>query len=86
MTDKYAPPTKEELAKQTRKLAFASGMAQRTFRKKKNVIDHAATFMLKRAVTPKPEDDFMRDEICDADIGFSAEELEAYQKGSTQER
>ncbi len=81
MTGKYTPPTKEELEKQTKKLAFASGMAQRTFRKKKNVIDHAATFMLKRAVTPKPEDDFMRDDICDADIGFSVEELKMYSKG-----
>ncbi len=80
MSEKYTPLTAEELQKQTKKLAFATGMAQRAFRKKKNVLDHAATFMLKRAMTPKPQDDFMRDEICDADIGFSVEELEAYQK------
>lgn len=80
MIEKYTPPTKEELEKQTKKLAFATGMAQRAFRKKKNLIDHAATFMLKQATKPKPQDDFMRDDICDADIGFSVDELEAYQK------
>ena len=80
MSEKYTPPTKEELEKQTKKAAFATGMAQRTFRKKKGVLDHAASFMLKRAMTPKPENDFMRDDICDADIGFSAAELEAYSK------
>ncbi len=80
MSEKYTPPTRQELEKQTKKAAFATGLAQRTFRKKKNVIDHAANFMLTRAMTPKPEKDFMRDDICDADIGFSAAELEAYSK------
>ena len=83
MMGTYTPPTKEELEKRTKRATFAVGMAQRTFRKKKGVIDQAATFVLKRATTPKPQDDFMRDDICDADIGFSVEELQAYQNGES---
>ena len=33
---------------------------------------------------PKPRDDFMRDEIVDADIGFTADELDAYQRGAVE--
>jgi len=69
-----------ELAEYTRKAARASGLAQRASRKRKRLLDRIAVWIIARMTKPKsPQADFMRDEIVDGDIGFSVEELAAYQ-------
>ncbi len=83
MTRRYRPLSKDELAKFTRKTAFQLRLAQRACLKRKSLLDRLVTMLLSRALKPKsPEEDFMRDEMVDADIGFSAEELDSYQSGS----
>lgn len=75
------------LAKFTRRTALQMRLAQRVSRKRKTLLDRLLTKLLGRALAPKtPEDDFMRDELVDADIGFSADELDAYARGSSAAR
>ena len=43
--------------------------------------DRLCRHLLERISTPKPEDDFMRDEMIDNDIGFDPDELDRFQRG-----
>ena len=81
MSARTEPLAGEALAKFTRRTRMQMAIAQRASRKRKGLLDRLAFAFLSRVTTPKPEEDFMRDEICDAGIGFSVEELEAYQRG-----
>ncbi len=82
MTDRNAPLAGKALDRFTRKSRLMIALAQRASRRRKGLIDRLVTRVLDRATRPgSPEDDFMRDEIVDAGIGFSAEELEAYSRG-----
>ncbi len=46
-------------------------------------IDRQCLRLMNRRPTPRnPDQDFMRDEIVDADIGFTASELDAFQRGA----
>ena len=64
----------------TRKLRLQMLLAARVSRNRKNLLDRLLTRLLARATRPRdPHLDFMRDEIVDAGIGFTAEELERYQ-------
>ena len=46
-------------------------------------IDRQCLRLVNRRSTPRnPDQDFMRDEIVDADIGFTASELDAFQRGA----
>jgi hypothetical protein len=48
----------------------------------KNLPDRLITRFLGRMTAPRtPEQDFMRDELIEEDIGFCVEELDAYQAG-----
>ncbi len=72
----------EALARFTRRFALQIRVAGRVSRKRKNLLDRLLTRVLGRATRPnEPAEDFMRDEIVDAAIGFSADELERYQQG-----
>lgn len=57
-------------------------MATRSSRNK-NFIDRLCRRMIEKAVAVSPEDDFMRDPLIDNDEGFSAEELDRFQRGKT---
>ena len=48
-------------------------------------IDRLCLRLVNRKIAPRnPEKDFMRDEIVDADIGFTVGELDAYQRGGSE--
>ena len=57
-------------------------MASRSSRNK-TIIDRFCRRMIEKAVGVAPEDDFMRDPLIDEDEGFSAEELDRFQRGET---
>lgn len=57
-------------------------MATRSSRNK-TIIDRFCRRMIEKAVAVAPEDDFMRDPLIDDDEGFSAEELDRFQRGET---
>ena len=83
MTRRHEPLSGAELERFTRRLGLQMRLAQRASRKHKSWLDRLVTRFLARATRPRSaEDDFMRDEIVDAGIGFSVEELETYQAGS----
>lgn len=86
MSGRREPLAGAALDRFTRKLGFQMRLAQRASRKRKSLLDRLVTRFLQRATRPKPEEDFMRDEIVDAGVAFSAEELEAYQRGSRADR
>ncbi|NNL66543.1 MAG: hypothetical protein HKP30_09895 [Myxococcales bacterium] len=86
MSERREPLAGPALDRFTRRLGFQMRLAQRASRKRKSWLDRLVTTFLRRATRPKPDDDFMRDEIVDAGVGFSAEELEAYQQSSRAER
>ena len=49
-------------------------------------IDRLCLRLVNRQTTPRnPDQDFMRDEIVDADIGFTASELDAFQRGAPEQ-
>ncbi len=82
MKQRNAPLSGPALERFTRKSALLAGLAQRACRRRKGLLDRLATRFLERATRPKSaEDDFMRDELVDAGIAFSADELEAYSRG-----
>ncbi len=79
-TTRNAAPAGKALRRFTRKLRVQILVAGRVSRKRKNFLDRLLTRLLDRAIRPKrPGDDYMRDELVDAQIGFTADELERYQ-------
>jgi hypothetical protein len=66
----------------TRKAALQMAIARRVSRKKKTPLDRLLTRLIDRLTRPAPADDFMRDEVVDAAIGFDADELRRYRTGS----
>lgn len=77
-----APLSGKALERFTRKLTLQMLVAGRVSRKRKNLLDRILTRLLERVTRPQdPRDDFMRDELVDAGIGFDADELERYQSG-----
>lgn len=58
-------------------------MAKRSSRNK-TLIDKLCRFIIERASKKAPEDDFMRDELIDNDLGFDPDELEAYSRGEAE--
>lgn len=76
------PLSGKPLERFTRKLALQMLVAGRVSRRRKNLLDRLLTRLLARLTRPQdPSDDFMRDELVDAGIGFRADELERYQSG-----
>lgn len=67
----------------TRKAALQMAIARRVSRKRKSLLDRLLTRLIDRLTRPAPADDFMRDEVVDAAIGFAADELRRYRAGST---
>lgn len=47
----------------------------------KSLSDKFCRWLLIRMTTPKPEDDFLRDEFVDNDEGFDPDELDRFQRG-----
>jgi len=65
-----------------RRAALGLRLARSAFRKRKSWLDRLLTRLLRRATAPRaPADDFMRDELVDAEISFDPEELRRYQQG-----
>jgi hypothetical protein len=78
---RYVAPEGFRLWLATNKMRLTMHLAQRASLGKKGPLDKAVTGLLSRMLSPKnPEDDYMRDELVDADISFSTEELERYQR------
>jgi hypothetical protein len=78
-------PANDEKAfrRRVRQARIGRRLARSASRKRRGWIDRLLTRLLRRAIAPaSPADDYMRDEIVDADIGFSAEELERYQRSA----
>lgn len=46
-----------------------------------SLLDKLCRWLINRELNRSPEDDFMRDEIVDSDVGFDPDELERYQQG-----
>ena len=61
---------------------LAIWMATRSSRNR-TLVDRICRRMVNRAVAIAPEDDFMRDELIDNDLGFDADELDLYQRGQS---
>ena len=79
MSERTRPLAGKALERHTRKNRLMMALAQRASRKHKSCFDRLVVRFLDRSTRPKSaEDDFMRDEIVDAGIGFSADELDAY--------
>ena len=47
----------------------------------KSWLDKLCRKMINKAVARPPEDDFMRDELIDNDLGFDPDELDRFQRG-----
>ena len=47
----------------------------------KSLSDRFCRWLLVRMTTPKPEDDFLRDDFVDNDEGFDPDELDRFQRG-----
>ena len=47
----------------------------------KSLLDKLCRRMINKAVARSPEDDFMRDELIDNDLGFDPDELDRFQRG-----
>ncbi|MEL6541924.1 MAG: hypothetical protein AAFP79_09460 [Pseudomonadota bacterium] len=62
------------------KLAF--WMAQRSSRNR-TLVDRLCRRMVAKAMTNPPEDDFMRDDLIENDLGFDPDELDRYQGGAS---
>jgi len=45
--------------------------------------DKICRFLVTRATSVKPEDDFLRDPLIDEDEGFDPDELDRFQRGET---
>jgi len=45
--------------------------------------DRLCRWLIVRMTTPKPEDDFLRDEFVDNDEGYDPDELNRFQRGET---
>jgi hypothetical protein len=67
----------------TRKAALQMAIARRVSRKRKNLLDRLLTRLIDRVTRPAPADDFMRDDVVDAAIGFDVDELRRYRSGAT---
>ena len=68
------------LRKKERAARLQLWMAGRSSRNK-SPIDKICRFIVSKAATPKPGDDFLRDPFVDNDEGFDPEELDRFQRG-----
>lgn len=55
-------------------------LAQRASRET-GLVDRACRFLLTKILSVPAEKDFMKDDIIENDVGYSAEELDRYQRG-----
>lgn len=72
--------TDEQLRKKEKSARMMIWMASRSSRNK-TFVDKICRFLISRATKVKPEDDFMRDELIDSDLGFDPDELDRFQRG-----
>lgn len=70
----------KESKKLERTAKMAIWMAKKGSRNK-TISDKICRFILDKATRMKPEEDFMRDEFVDNDVGFDPVELERFQRG-----
>ncbi|NNE45436.1 MAG: hypothetical protein HKN37_02120 [Rhodothermales bacterium] len=49
-----------------------------------NFVDRLCRRLLDRVLRLPPENDFLRDEWVDSDVGFDPDELDRYQRGETE--
>ena len=68
------------LRKQERSAKLAAFLAGKSSRNK-TFSDKVCRFLVNRATTVKPEDDFLRDPLIDNDMGFDPDELDRFQRG-----
>jgi len=69
-----------ELRKQERSAKLTAFLAGKSSRNK-TFSDKICRFLVNRATTVKPEDDFLRDPLIDNDMGFDPDELDRFQRG-----
>ena len=72
----------KEIRRQARAVKLQMWMAGRSSRNK-SPVDKVCRFIVSRASTPKPEDDFLRDPFVDNDEGYDPDELDRFQRGET---
>ena len=76
------PDDARSFRRRARSFRLAMWLAARASRHPRNLLDRIALRLLDFALAPTdPARDYMRDEIVDADIGFSVAELEEHQRG-----
>lgn len=68
------------LRKRERSAALMMWIAKRSSYNK-SLLDKACRWIVNRATTLPPEDDFLRDPLIDNDEGFDPDELDRYQRG-----
>lgn len=62
------------------KARFAQWLGERASRNT-NFVDRLCRRLLDRVLRLPPDDDFLRDEWVDSDVGFDPDELDRYQQG-----
>lgn len=63
-----------------RSAKFTIWLADRSSRNR-SMLDKVCRWLVVRETTPPPEEDFMRDDFVDNDLGFDPDELDRYQRG-----
>lgn len=77
MTDKARD---KKLRKEERRAQLLIWVARRSSRNR-SIIDRLCRRLIEKALSKQPQNDFLRDEEIDNDLGFDADELERYQRG-----
>lgn len=71
---------KKAQLKKERRAKIMIWIARRSSRNR-SFIDRLCRQLIEKALFKQPENDFLRDEEIDNDLGFDADELERYQRG-----
>lgn len=72
--------SEERYQKSVRKARIGMWLATRASRNT-GVLDRLCRLLLTRMTRADPDNNFMRDELIEQDVGFSVEELERYERG-----
>lgn len=63
------------------KVALAENLASYASKGKQGLLRRFSTIILERLLKLDPAEEYMSDDICDANVGYDPDELERYQRG-----
>ncbi|MFT5712743.1 MAG: hypothetical protein ACJAQS_000085 [Porticoccus sp.] len=67
------------------KVVLAEKLTSYASRGKQGLFNRFCCYILEGLLTLDPADEYMSDEICDANIGYDPSELDRYQKGEIED-